>query len=242
MMLAHNTRGGWWWYGSSGGTFPPVFHYTLLPCDRWQQRGSLTERCLTWKCIGRKRVELNSSTWKNIAPIGIHQCLLNVCEDLRVDVSTVREWVVRFSNNMKDKPHSCQPSTAVTPQNEECLDQLIHANREIMTRELCTELNIGFTVLETRVTTLEYCKVCARWVSWTLTGIERTPYASLLGPTEPWRDWRWKCPGLHYYQRRDMVILLWAGVKWHGVVTALHGVVTREFLIKENVQDAALSM
>ena len=191
----------------------------------------MKQRCGTEFCCVEK-----------MAPIGIHQCLLNVCEDLRVDVSTVREWVVRFSRNMKDKPHSCQPSTAVTPQNEECLDQLIHANREIMTRELCTELNIGFTVLETRVTTLEYCKVCARWVSWTLTGIERTPYASLLGPTEPWRDWRWKCPGLHYYQRRDMVILLWAGVKWHGVVTALHGVVTREFLIKENVQDAALSM
>ena len=113
----------------------------------------------------KQRCDTEFCCVEKMAPIGIHQCLLNVCEDLRVDVSTVREWVVRFSRNMKDKPHSCQPSTAVTPQNEECLDQLIHANREIMTRELCTELNIGFTVLETRVTTLEYCKVCARWVS-----------------------------------------------------------------------------
>jgi len=33
-----------------------------------------------------------------------------------------------------------------------------------MTRELCTELNIDFSALETMVATLEYRKVCARWV------------------------------------------------------------------------------
>jgi hypothetical protein len=33
-----------------------------------------------------------------------------------------------------------------------------------MTRELCTELNISFNALETMVATLEYRKVCARWV------------------------------------------------------------------------------
>ena len=67
-------------------------------------------------------------------------------------------------SNMKDKPRSRWPCTAVTPQNEERLDQLIHANRQIMTRELCTELNIDFSALETMAATLEYRKVCARWV------------------------------------------------------------------------------
>jgi hypothetical protein len=33
-----------------------------------------------------------------------------------------------------------------------------------MTRELCTELNIGFSALETMLATLEYCKACVRWV------------------------------------------------------------------------------
>jgi len=70
---------------------------------------------------------------------------------------------------VKDKPRSRRPCTAVTPQNEEHLDQLIHVNRRIMTRELCTELNIGFSVLETMVAMLEYCKVCARWVPQVLT-------------------------------------------------------------------------
>ena len=31
--------------------FPPIFHYILLPCDRWQQRGSVTKWHLTRKCV-----------------------------------------------------------------------------------------------------------------------------------------------------------------------------------------------
>ena len=64
IMLAHNIRGRRWWCGSRGWTFPPIFHYMLLPCDRWQQRGSLAKRCLTWKCLWSKGVSLNSSVQK----------------------------------------------------------------------------------------------------------------------------------------------------------------------------------
>jgi len=53
--------------------------------------------------------------------------------------------------------------------NEERLDQLIRANRRITTRELCTELNISFSALETMVEMLVYRKVCARWVPRMLT-------------------------------------------------------------------------
>lgn len=42
ILLTSNIRGRYWWYGSRGETFPPVFRYTLLPCERWQQRGDLT--------------------------------------------------------------------------------------------------------------------------------------------------------------------------------------------------------
>jgi len=84
-----------------------------------------------------------------------------------VDFGTVRWWVVLFSNgdsNAKDKPHSRQLCTAVAPQNEEHLNQIVHVNQWTMTRELHTELNIGFNVLETVVTTPEYPKVCITWV------------------------------------------------------------------------------
>ena len=80
--------------------------------------------------------------------------------------------MARFSigdSDMKDKPRSGRPCTAVTPQNEECLDQLIRANRRITNRKLCTEMNIGCNALETMVAALEYCKVGARWVPRMLT-------------------------------------------------------------------------
>jgi hypothetical protein len=80
--------------------------------------------------------------------------------------------VASFSSgddNTKDKPRSGQPSTADTPRNEENLDQLIHANRQITGRELSLELNIGFKALETMVAMLEYHKVYASWVPRMLT-------------------------------------------------------------------------
>ena len=35
--VTHNSI-GCWWYSSRDWTFPPKFHYMLLPCDSWQQR------------------------------------------------------------------------------------------------------------------------------------------------------------------------------------------------------------
>jgi len=102
---------------------------------------------------------------EKIAPNDIHRHLLNVYGDQTVDVSTMRRWVARFSSgnsDVKDKPHSRRPCTAVTPRNEERLDQLIRANQQIMTREPCMELNIGCNALEATVATLEYRKVCTR--------------------------------------------------------------------------------
>jgi len=57
-----------WWYGSRGWTVCPIFHYILLLCDRWQQRGSLTKWCLTWECIWSKVLSLNSSMRKKWHP------------------------------------------------------------------------------------------------------------------------------------------------------------------------------
>ena len=69
---------------------------------------------------------------EKMAPIDIHQHLLNVYREQTVDVSIDRQWVVCFSSgdsNMKDKLLSQQPCTAVTPQNEDLLDQLIYTNQ-----------------------------------------------------------------------------------------------------------------
>ena len=68
-MLAHNVRGRCRWYDRRGWTFPTISHYMLSPCDRWQQKSSLTKWHLTWKCRWSKGVSLNSSMRKKWHPL-----------------------------------------------------------------------------------------------------------------------------------------------------------------------------
>ena len=75
--------------------------------------------------------------------------------------------MVHFSSsdsNVKDKSRSVKLCTAVIPQNEEHLVQLLHVTQQITTGELCVVLTISFSALEVTVALLEYCEVCARWV------------------------------------------------------------------------------
>ena len=63
---------------------------------------------------------------EEIAPIDIHQYLLNVCEDQTVDVNTVRWWwVVCFNSDVKDKPYSGQSCRYIFL-NEYCMQTLVH--------------------------------------------------------------------------------------------------------------------
>ena len=66
--------------------------------------------------------------------------------------------MVRFSSDntdMKEKPWSPWLCTIITPQNEECLYQLIHKNWQIISTE-CMELKTAFSMLKTIVASLEY--------------------------------------------------------------------------------------
>jgi len=69
VLLASDIRGGCWWYSSRGWTFLPVSRYMLLPCDRWQQKGSLTKWDLTWKGVWSRGVSLNSSMQEERYPL-----------------------------------------------------------------------------------------------------------------------------------------------------------------------------
>jgi len=77
------------------------------------------EVCMKQRCV----IEFLHA--EKIAPNDIHRRLLNIYGDQTVHVSTVRWWVARFSSgdsDVKDKPRSGWPCTAVTPRNEERLD------------------------------------------------------------------------------------------------------------------------
>ena len=116
IMLAHNFKSRCWWYGSKQWTFSIIFHYILLQCDRWQQRGSPTKWHLTWKCIWSKGVSLNSSTWKKLHPLNFcllfvctHHCLLKVYGDQTVDVRRVKVGLPGQHFLSSDSHYSCEP-------------------------------------------------------------------------------------------------------------------------------------
>ena len=108
IMFTRYVRIRCWWYGSRNWTFPQVFHYVLLLCNRWQQRDWMTSdmevdvdvkpRCVTVFLYKEK-----------MALTDISRLFLNVYGDQIVDVDAVRQWVVCFISgncSMKDKPHS----------------------------------------------------------------------------------------------------------------------------------------
>ena len=98
-MLAQNDKSRCWWDGSRGWTFPLIFRNILLSCDRWQQRGCLTNWLLTWKSVWSKGVELNFSMRKQLHPLTfISECLWRS----NSGGSAVRWWVVHFSSGDSD--------------------------------------------------------------------------------------------------------------------------------------------
>ena len=112
----------------------PSRQYPIICCYHMTDgswRGSLTKWCLTWKCLWNKRVSLNSCMRNKLHPLtSIDACWMFM------ETKQWTQWVVHFSSgdsDMKDKPHFGQLCTAVTPQNEEHLNQFICKNWHIGT-------------------------------------------------------------------------------------------------------------
>ena len=68
-------------------------------------------------CMKRRRVT-EFFHLEKMAPTDIHWCFLNIFGDQRVDVNTVRWWVVHFSSgdsDWKDKPRYAQMALHICP-------------------------------------------------------------------------------------------------------------------------------
>jgi len=116
-------------------------------------------------------------------------------------------WCASAVETTSWKTSHVRDDSAQLSQNEECLNQRTCVKWQIATRELCTELNIGFIVLRKMVVAWEYYRVCADF-PWILTQEKRTPYASLSGPIEPIQGWWWQFSESHHYWWWGMVSLL----------------------------------
>jgi len=95
LMLVRNIICGCWWYGSRGWTFLSRFHYMLLLRYKWQQKGSLTKWCLTWKCLWSKVESLNSSMKNKLYPLTfIHICWTFMENKQRMWVQWSGRWCI----------------------------------------------------------------------------------------------------------------------------------------------------
>ena len=147
IMLAHKIRGRSWWDGIRDGIFPPIFYYVLLSCDN--RRVKLDKMKSDVEVYMKQRFVIEFLHVEKMALITIHLCLLNIYRDQTVNVSTVKQWVLHFSSgnsDVKDEPCSRWPCTAVTPLNEEHLNQLIWANRGLQPGN-CVQSWISASVL-----------------------------------------------------------------------------------------------
>jgi len=138
---------------------------TFCRCVTDGSRGAVWQMVSVVEVLVKQRCVIEFLHAEKITPTDIHQHLLSVSGAHTVDVSMMCQWVMHFSSgnsSVKDKPCSRQPHTAVTPWNDE--HTISSSARWIRIRKLCTELSISFSALEITVATLEYHKVCARWV------------------------------------------------------------------------------
>jgi len=72
--------------------------------NRWQEKGQIERMVSNMQVHTRQRCVTEFILMENTAPIDIQQHLLNVSRDQTVDVSTVRQWVVRFSSGDTGPP------------------------------------------------------------------------------------------------------------------------------------------
>lgn len=170
IMLTHDIRGGCWWYSRRGWSFP--YSITFCCCAAGGSRGAVWQKGMWY---GSVYVSLNSSLWKKWHPLTFN----NTCW-VFVETKQWMQWnsgwcISAVLTSMWKTSHVLNGHALLShhTMNEEHLYQLIHPNQQIMTSELCTELNISFSVLKMMVAMLEYCKVCTRWVPKMLTWEEK---------------------------------------------------------------------
>ena len=92
--------------------------------------------------------------------------------DSKIDYSTVMRWVKRINDGQEEpaesdlcnRPRSDRPSSAHSSANIDQEDALIKENRSIIINELAEALGVSAGSAVKIMDTLEYSKVCARWL------------------------------------------------------------------------------
>lgn len=120
----------------------------------------------------KQRAVIEFLAKEGCSAVDIHTRLKNVYGESVVDISNVRRWVKKFregETEINDKPRSGRPSTSVTNDNRQRVDELIRGDRRITIYEIADALQVAYGSAQSMVEELGYRKVCAKWVPKQLT-------------------------------------------------------------------------
>ena len=109
---------------------------------------------------------------EGIAACEISDRLKKVYGESALSYASVKRWMIDFKsgrNDIIDKPRSGRPSSAVTDENKQRVDEMIRSNRRITTRDIIDVIGVGHSAVHSIISNLGYSKVCARWVPRQLT-------------------------------------------------------------------------
>lgn len=229
-MLAYNIRSGCQCDGSRGWIFPPISHYVLLLCDRWQHRGSLTEWCLTWKCMWNKGVELDSSMMNKQHPLTFISACWTFME--------TKQWMyARWGSGQ-----CASAAVTVTWKASHILDS--HAQLPYYAiKSILISSSVPTGRLQSENCAWSECLLQWWWQCWNIAKFaadrsheclhRNRKNTSLSGPIEPIQVWRWAPWIASSVTRRGTITMSQSqnGSTWIGDVN---------FSLEKNFQDTAL--
>ncbi|PNF27048.1 hypothetical protein B7P43_G10410 [Cryptotermes secundus] len=102
----------------------------------------------------------------------IHQRLQRAYESVCMGASSVRRWVKHFKDgntSIEDVHRTGRPRTASIERNKERVDEIIQDDRHVTVDTITRKLGIGHSAVQEMIESLDYRKVCARWVPRLLT-------------------------------------------------------------------------
>ena len=125
----------------------------------------------------KQRLVIQFLTLEGCAAIEIHKHMKAVYGDGCMDVKNVRKWVRRDNSccagemSVSDEHRPGRPISVTCDENKCRVDAMIQENRRIKPRDIALKLCISQERVHLIIETLNYRKVCARWVPRQLTDL-----------------------------------------------------------------------
>ena len=130
-----------------------------------RRRNNIIQNGPPSRCSGKaERAVIEFLCAEGETPVNMHKRMEKMYGASCIDINTVKRWVVQFNQGereLRDRPRSGRPATAVTEENKERVDALIKDDRRIRRQQLCDIVGIGHSGMDVTIEGLGYRKICA---------------------------------------------------------------------------------